>query len=154
MNNRKYHISGFTLIEMLLVIVIIAIMTSIAFFSLLRSFQQTALREAAVQVAADLKKSRLNAQKTGQLATLTITPNTSSYSMQTGTATPIIRQLPKRIVITNAVGVANISYQPPYGTLAAGGVTWQLVNPSNPDLRLFIKITGITGKVSISERAN
>ncbi len=145
---------GFSLLELLLVITIIAILSGVLFFSLIRSVHQNQLREASIQLSADLRKARLNAQKTGLDNTLEITDNSSDYTLKTGTQTPITRELPYGIKIFKVLAVTKIVYHPPYGTLDTNGSIWRISRSDSNDPQLFIKTVGITGKVIISASQN
>ena len=55
---RRLGTRGFTLIEVLVIIAILGIIMGIFGLNLLRSLRQSQLREAASQLAGDLRRSR------------------------------------------------------------------------------------------------
>ena len=52
--------------------------------------------------------------------------------------------------VTAVEGGPSVTYRPPFGTLGANGAVWEVQSPASADLRLYVKVVGITGKVMIS----
>lgn len=142
--------AGFTLLELLLVIAILGIVFGIFSWFLLRSLRQTELREAAAQLIADLRRSRSNAQQSGRVSTLELGPLKTAYSVKIGSGTPRNFSLPHRVTVEAQVGGSRVVNQPPFGTLDDTGLVWKLQSPAYSDMRLYVKVVGITGKVMLS----
>ncbi|WP_295817734.1 type II secretion system protein [uncultured Deinococcus sp.] len=150
----RFRRGGFTLIEVLLVMAILAVVMGVLGLLLVRSLRQTQLREAASQVAGDLRRVRADAQKTGQVSTLTLAAAGSRYTMQAGSTAARVVEVPNQVTVTPVSGEPRITYRPPFGTLGAEGAVWAVQSPAAADLRLYVKIVGITGKVMISGTAD
>lgn len=145
---------GFTLVEVLLVMAVLAVVMGVIGLLLVRSLRQTQLREAASQVAGDLRRVRADAQKTGQDSTLTLAATGSSYTMQAGSAASRVIEVPHQLTVTSVSGDSQVTYRPPFGTLGEDGAVWAVQSPAAGELRLYVKIVGITGKVMISGTAD
>ncbi|GHF45802.1 prepilin-type N-terminal cleavage/methylation domain-containing protein [Deinococcus metalli] len=142
--------AGFTLVELLVVLAILGIIMGLFGWNLLRGLRQQELREAASQLAGDLRRSREDAQRTGQDSTVTLAAAKTTYSVTTGPATPRVVEVPHRVLVTPVQGGASVTYHPPFGTLGAQGAVWEVQSPAADDLRLYVKVVGITGKVMVS----
>lgn len=146
--------AGFTLLELLLVIAILGIIFGIFSWFLLRNLRQTELREAAAQLIADLRRSRSNAQQSGRVSTLELSPLKTAYSLKVGSGAPRTVGLPHRVTVEAQVGGSRVVNQPPFGTLDDTGLVWKLQSPSYSDMRLYVKVIGITGRVMLSAAAD
>ncbi|MFD2608375.1 Tfp pilus assembly protein FimT/FimU [Deinococcus taklimakanensis] len=145
--------AGLTLLEMLVVLAILGIIAGIFYMNLMNSIRQQDVRNAAYQLVTDLRRARTDAQKTGQPVTVRIVNSTSSYARQVAGAAEQTRTLERGVTVQSTGAAASslaVTYQPPYGTLAATGTTWRVQSPANPNIRQFVKIVGVTGKVMIS----
>lgn len=148
--------AGFTLLELLVVIAILGIIVGAFSLFLLRTIRQNELRDAAYQLVGDLRRARTGAQKSGVVNSVTVTTGTSAYAF-TVAGSPLQTRnltLPHGVTISPMGSTVNLSYQPPFGTLAATGVSWKLTSPSNANLNLWVKAIGITGKVMLSATEN
>ncbi|WP_075836848.1 pilus assembly FimT family protein [Deinococcus marmoris] len=148
--------AGFTLLELLVVIAILGIIAGAFSLFILRNIRQSELRDAAYQIIGDLRRARTGAQKSGVINSVTITTATSAYAVAVAENPPraVNLTLPHGVTVTAQSGGANVAYQPPFGTLDTTGVSWKLTSPSNPNLNLWVKAIGITGKVMVSATQN
>ncbi|WP_309569804.1 prepilin-type N-terminal cleavage/methylation domain-containing protein [Deinococcus sp.] len=142
--------AGFTLVELLVVIAILGLILGIFGLNLMRSLRQNQLREAASQLAGDLRRSRADAQKTGQNSTLTLAAGKTTYTRVVGAGAPQVVTVPNGVTVMAVDGGPSVTYRPPFGTLGAGGAVWEVQSPAAADLRLYVNVVGITGKVMIS----
>lgn len=153
---RRFQ-AGFTLLELLVVIAILGIMAGAFSLSLIRSIRQNELRDAAYQLIGDLRRARTGAQKTGVDNKISVVANTSTYTLLVyNTPTPISRTytLPHGVKISPVGSTTDLTYKPPFGTVETIGASWKLTSPSNPNLNLWVKAIGITGKVMLSATQN
>ena len=142
--------SGSTLVEILVVLAILGILMGLFGLTLLRSLRQNQLREAASQLAGDLRRSRADAQNSGQASTLTLDSAKTRYTRVVGAGAPQALDVPNGVTVTAVEGGPSVTYRPPFGTLGADGAVWEVQSPASADLRLYVKVVGITGKVMIS----
>ena len=139
--------AGFTLLELLLAMSILAIVAGIFGFTLIGTYRANQVREAASQLTGDLRQARSEALKTGQSASVTVAANSAAYTF-TRAGTPQTRTLPAGVTLTNASGGPTVVYVAPTGTTGGNGVTWTLTSPGGTR-SLKVKVVGITGKVMI-----
>ncbi|GAA0497660.1 pilus assembly FimT family protein [Deinococcus depolymerans] len=139
--------AGFTLLELLIAMAILAIVAGIFSFSLLGTYRASQVREAAAQLTADLRQARSDALRTGQSASVTVAANSAAYTF-TRAGTPQARTLPNGVTLTSVVGASNVIYTAPTGTTGGNGTTWTLTSPGGTR-SLKVKVIGITGKVMI-----
>lgn len=142
--------AGFTLLELLVVIAILGIIAGAFSLFLLRNIRQSELRDAAYQIIGDLRRARTGAQKTGVVNSVEIITGTSGYQLKVGDGIASARTLAHGVKINPVDTTVILKYQPPFGTLAATGVSWKLTSPADPNLNLWVKAIGITGKVMLS----
>lgn len=142
--------AGFTLLELLVIMAILGIIAGIFGLFLIRALRQNELRDAAYQLISDLRRARSGAQKTGVDNVVEIVPNTSGYSLKVGDGAASARTLPNRVRINPVGATTLLTYRPPFGTLSANGISWKLTSPADPNLNLWVKAIGITGKVMLS----
>lgn len=143
---------GYTLIELLIVLAIIAILSGIFGLSLIRSLRTAELRDAATQVAADFKRARSQAQKgsadvvivtPGNTAGSTYTVNGSSRSLERGVTLICVSGCSPASAATNT-----ITYSAPYGELVgAVGDIMEVRSPYNGIAAFQIRVVGVTGKI-------
>ncbi|AZI42338.1 prepilin-type N-terminal cleavage/methylation domain-containing protein [Deinococcus psychrotolerans] len=139
--------SGFTLLELLIVMVIIGILATILFFNFTAQFQKTRLRNAVTMLSSDLERARSASWRSGQNTKIQLLGNGSGYTYQQGVSTSTV-VFPDGVTASLApASLANsISYTAPFADTGAisGTFTLRGVNPSYTDA---IRIIGVTGKV-------
>ncbi|THF68123.1 type II secretion system protein GspH [Deinococcus sp. Arct2-2] len=143
--------SGFTLLELLVVMTIIGIVAGVLGFSLLNNLRRTQLQSAAAQLSADLRLTRTNAQKTGLMSAVTVVAGGTTYTAQTRPTQAQTRSLENGItLVPDSSSLTTVKYYPPFGTLATTGTLWELRSPTTWIPSVFLKVVGVTGKVMIS----
>ncbi|MGM9321542.1 pilus assembly FimT family protein [Deinococcus aquaticus] len=145
-NPRAWQ-AGFTLLELLLAMSILAIVAGIFGFTLIGTYRANQVREAASQLTGDLRQARSEALRSGQSASVMVAANSSTYTFNRA-GTPQTRTLPGGVTLTGVVGLNNIVYVAPTGTTSGNGTTWTLTSPGGTR-SLKVKVIGITGKVMI-----
>lgn len=154
MRRRAKHArAGFTLLEMLMVLVILGILTGVMAFNLLGNLRRTEVRNAAAQVMNDLRLARMNAQKTGLVSPVTIVNGTGGYTAQTNAGAVQIKTLENGVTLwaTTSTNGFQVAYRPPFGTLDTIGLVWEVRSRAAQVPSLYIKVVGVTGKVILSE---
>lgn len=156
-NNYKKRQSGFSLIELLVVITIITIAVSLIATAMRGVVIQTQLKEAQTQLVADLIKAKTASIRYS--SPVTVTFNESSYTLTQ--QEPFSEQTVN--IRNNATlsfyksdgsfgtATTSLSYNNPYGevSLPEGDQGWQIrIAKGNRDY--FIKIVGLTGKVIVN----
>ena len=162
MRNRRQH--GFTLLELLVVMTIVGILIAIVISSSLTTQRRSQLRDAAVQLIADLNQARGLSSRTsvdtavalcvsGSACTATSGPTTTYQNAWTGAGSGI-RILPNGIKVAVYSSSANkITYAAPNGEVSTNGILWQLSSPTISDV-YYVKAVGVTGKVIFSATPN
>ena len=145
---------GFTLLEILVVLGILGILGAIGYSSYLRSIRLGQLREAAYQVASDLRSARSSAMRLSQSASVSWAASgaVTSYSVVTAGSSSA-RSVPNTLSFSCQSGCAtkSIIYTAPYGEL--GGATGSILSFSSPSINatIYVKIVGVTGKVMVTD---
>ena len=161
MNRSAVRTSGFTLLEILIVMAIIGILAAIGYSSYLKTTRSNQVAEGARVFAGDLIALRDAAQKTSVDATITwtaapdqaITSYVINRSNTDATRTPA-----SAIVITcvsatgGACSAKTIEYDAPYAETEAGAV-FKISSAYDSSVRpLFVKVGNVTGKVMFSDK--
>lgn len=162
---RTGHAAGFTLIEVLVALGILAILLGVGVSSLLSSIRRSELTEGARAFAADLERARGSAQKQSLPASVTWSALAgqpiTAYGLTRGAATQT-RTPPARVklVCVSMVGSAcnqaapRLLFTAPFAE-ASGGAVFQLTHSLSSSVpALYVKVGGVTGKVSISETSD
>ncbi|GAA5534379.1 type II secretion system protein [Deinococcus aluminii] len=146
---------GFTLLELLVVLAIIGILAGIFGISLIRSIRNAELREAATQVATDLRRARSQAQR-GSADVVLVLPGSGGGT--TYTVDTVTKTLPNnvKVICKTTCGsgtTTNVTYQAPYGELGAGatGSAYTIRSPMSGISDLEVRIVGVTGKVILTK---
>ena len=150
MNSRR---GGFTLLEILVVLVILAILGAISYSYSLRSIRLGQLREAAYQVATDLKAARSSAMRLTQPGAVNWTASSAitSYNVVIG-GNSTSRTVPNDLSFACQSGCStpSISYKAPYGEIGAAGTILAFSSPAI-SATIYVKVVGVTGKVIVSD---
>ncbi|WP_291426073.1 prepilin-type N-terminal cleavage/methylation domain-containing protein [Deinococcus sp.] len=139
---------GFTIVELLVVISIIGIMVLVFTLNLLSSYRGVQLRDAATQIASDLKKARSNSQKISTQISITM-PGTNGGATYTVGSSPAVT-LANGIMIyckTNCnPSSGTFAYQAPYGVIMPVGSVFTIRSPYGNVAPLELRLSGVTGK--------
>lgn len=160
----RRSLTGFTLIELLVVIAIIGILSAALVAFSANSLRKTQLRDGAVQVLADLRQARSQAQRSSQgssvtLSSVAVASPSATYTTQWGgAATATTRSLSGLIRVapytTSPINSARtISYGAPYGEVTGTGIVWEISSTAISN-KLYVKAVGVTGKVVLSDTPN
>lgn len=145
---------GFTLIEILTVLVILGIALLIGVPLGIQALRQSQLREGATQVVTELQRLRSQAQRDSVALTLSLdTANPNAYSLTRSSVTQV-RTLPHRLQLTaydsSVPANASATFSAPYAQLSPrGGLVWVVAAPGSAR-KLYVKLVGVTGKVNLS----
>jgi prepilin-type N-terminal cleavage/methylation domain-containing protein len=161
---RRTKIQGFTLIELLIVMVIVGIVATILLGFFVTNLRKTQLRDGAVQLMADMRQARSQAQRTSQGSSVILTstsvgsPSKTYRTQWGGAATPTTKTLSDPIRVapftTAPVNSGNsLSYSAPYGEVTGTGVVWEISSTVIPN-KYYVKAVGVTGKVILSATPN
>ncbi len=157
---------GFTLLQTLVVMAIIGMLASVLGYYSYVSVQAGRLREAAQQVVVDIQRARSQAQQTSENSQVALCATISTscvpaatnrvYTVRWGAggtgAGSGTRTLPYNITLTSvatAAGSGYLAYTAPYAETEATGPVWQVTSPASAVRPLYIKVVGVTGKVSL-----
>lgn len=156
--------SGFTLLEILIVLAVLGILMGIFGLSYLRSIRAAEVREGANQMAADLRSARASAQRRSQNASLTWADGTAAlttYSVLIPSAPAAqARTLPRGVTFrcvtgggcpAASAGVRTLTYNAPYGemTTTINGIRF-LVESQTPNIpAIEVRVVGVTGRVML-----
>ncbi|MFC5847073.1 pilus assembly FimT family protein [Deinococcus petrolearius] len=146
---------GFTLLELLMVLAIIGILASIFSWNLIRSIRTAELREAATQVATDLRRARSQAQRGSAAVQLTL-PGTAGGTTYTvaGQSRAVANQVTIVCKTSCSASTVNVTYTAPYGELGATGSVFTVRSPVGGITPYEIRIVGVTGKVILTRAAS
>lgn len=159
LSNRQ---DGFTLLELLIVMAIVAILAGIAAAALNRTIRNNQIAEGAQALAASFQSARNSSQRdsTGAVIAWAGTGTNQSFSSYTVTRGSQIRTqgLPTGIIAKcvllgtlTACGTNSLSYNAPYAEVTNGAI-FQVSHSTDASARpLFVKVGGVTGKVIVSE---
>lgn len=136
---------GFTLLELLIVIVVVGILVSLGFSSFINAQRNAQLQEATAQFATDLQRARSTAQRYNRSANLVLGQDGSSYTLTLDGA-PTVRQLPHAAQIQRVKGSGTVTYSAPYGEVDAADRHFVISTPRTDTTR-SVRVIGVTGKV-------
>ncbi len=153
---------AFTLLEILIVLLILGIILSFTMFSFTASIRRAEVTEAARSLVADITKIR-NTSTKSSITTSMEWPNNAgenitAYTLNAGT--PVQHSVDPKIVLTclpealSACDIKKLSYAPPYGEIESG-LTFRVSSALNSTVKpMFVKVSGVTGKVIFSATQN
>ena len=153
------RVRGFTVLELMIVLVVIGIIGAIFSYTLFNSFQSSLVQQGATQLAADLNRAKSLSQRstTNSSVTISATGASNTYTTQwinasTGGILIQTSTLPNGISVSlpSTNGGSNIvTFSPPFGTQDAVGEVW-VVSGASRVPPLYVKVIGVTAKVVIS----
>lgn len=162
----KHTRDGFTMLEILALLVVLGIMLAIATPSYVRYINTMRMRESTQQVARDLERARTEAKRTNTCWTFKRISSTQ-YRLQsyvnstnaalpsrecTGTAGTVINRTMGPGTALNLVTTADTAYfRPPFGTNygASEKLSFQIVSTANTSIRSTVTVLGVLAKVII-----
>lgn len=160
-SNHRRMISGFTLLEMLIVLAVLGILIAAGLTTFAQQARQTLVRQAAVQVQADLEQLRSSAirfNRNFQFRWSNAALNGYSVdAIDPVTAGAVVsknRLLPDGVKIDVAGSTPtteSVTYVSPLATLELTPPVFRVQIPNSSSTNpLFVKIIGVTGRVVIS----
>lgn len=156
MKSVKYYQSGFTLIEMLLIMAIIGIISAIGWQVYLRGARQAEVQDVATQLEAAIKQARSNAQTSGanHEVSWVVDGSTVPSIVKSYTVTNVFTLAEKTIVPDQKVIITCLKdcttplvYRAPFGEIDAVGPTFQVESAFPGIGKRVIRVYGVTGKV-------
>lgn len=155
MNGRH---GGFTLLEMLVVLAVIAILLSIGFFSYRRYIARQNLTEAQQSLAQALNTARSESRRLSLDRRVQWKKGGNLLTVLSGDGATKIRDvpIPNGLTLTSKdtspVGTTlNFTYTAPYGRTDAINTEFDLVN-NTYGMTAIVRVIGVTGKVVRSAR--
>jgi prepilin-type N-terminal cleavage/methylation domain-containing protein len=133
---------GFSLIELLIVLAILAVVMVIGYASLRPLMLDSRVRSAAAEVATSLQRARSFAQRQNVDATWELV-NANTYRLVLDTRV-VEHTLPEGLTFTAPSPGTQITYTAPYGERASAAVK---VVVSGYGRQSEIRVVGVTGKV-------
>lgn len=148
---RKFREKGFSLIEFLIVIAVIAILVGIAAPNYLRWRATTLTAEAAQQFARDVDRLRTEVKRENAGAAVVVTSGQRSYEVDGRTvALPGGVEVYRVTDDGTVVAKTTMTFHPPHATLdAVRRRTFELRWIANPDIQRTVIVVGVTGKAII-----
>jgi len=144
--------SGFTLLEILVVLAVVGVLLGLATPSYLRWRANSITNEAALQFASDIERTRTEAKRRNtrmriELASGTAAKGYLRIDLTSGARTSI--SLPRGVRLERLGESMGATFFPPYGTtdapLRSFAVRWH----NDAAITRTIRVVGVTGKVIV-----
>lgn len=149
MNSPK-NTSGFTLLELLVVLAMLAIMFAIAWGPANGYMAQARVKEGAEQFARDVQGEHFEAKRRNATRTVTVSSSGTTYTIAGTTY-----NLPSGVRFSSS-SAGNITFYGPYGTtIATSGVagpnlqSFTLISAQNSSFTRTVTVVGLIGKVIV-----
>lgn len=137
--------AGFTLLETLVVVVIVALVAAIAWPRISTPSPSLLVRTTALRLAADLRSARADAMRTGATQTVTVDPaRRMVWQNEDGRPRRLARAV--RISVSGATGTGIVTFRPDGGS---SGGDFVLAAGSQ---RTSVSVDWMTGTVSVGRR--
>ena len=146
---RAFKEEGFTLLELLIVMVVVGILAALGLSGYLNAQRNAQLSEASTQFATDLQRARSEAQRYNRDASLALNADGSSYTL-TLDGQETTRQLPHDAQVEITAGRPTVTYSAPYGEVDAPDRRFVISTARTPNVR-SVRVIGVTGKVITSD---
>lgn len=150
--------AGFTLIEILVVLAVLGILLALGISSYLRWARNAEVQAAAAQLAADLNRVRITAQRSSRDAQLRFdSPQTYTLLLPAASGGDVARSLPPGLQFaaypTNAaLAGQTVTYRAPYAELSADSpAAFTLSRVQDGYRKVRVGLAGLTGTVVTSE---
>ncbi len=143
------HAQGFTLLELLFVLVILGVLASLGFSTLMEARGRAQLEEATVQFAADVQRARSTAQRHNRSASIALGEELGRYTLTLNDVTHE-RRLPHDAQVSVEHGSGSVTYSAPFGEVNALSRRFTIASARTERVR-YVKVIGVTGKVIISD---
>jgi prepilin-type N-terminal cleavage/methylation domain-containing protein len=141
---------GFTLLELVVVLAVLATVTALALPSIRRGSQNLQLRAGAGRVASLLREARLQAVTYRRPTRVALEPSHRGAALKwDGTDEPLRRvELPERFRLSTVSGGESLTFSP-RGIVR--DAQWAVEGPGGR--RLIVEVHGITGRVAVAAPA-
>jgi general secretion pathway protein H len=142
--------AGFTLVELVVVMAILAIVTAFVLPSIRRGSEGLQLRSSAARVASLLREARQRAVTERRPTRAVLQPSRHAVAFGwDGSADPLHRiELPDRLRLEATAGGETLTFSP---RGLARDARWALEAPGGR--RLIVEVHGVTGRVSVAAPA-
>ncbi len=134
---------GFTLIEVLVTLAVLAILLGLSATGLSQYRKRLALNQAATQLATDLNRARSQARRTSTRQAVSAPNGATRYTIASPGRT-VVRGLPGGVRFYRG---ATVTFYPPYGNTDA--TPKQFVLEGVGGERVFVNVVGIGGKAVV-----
>lgn len=149
--------AGFTLLEMLVVLAIIAILAGLGFSGYLRWRAANTVLQGAQEFATQINRTRLSAKKTGTCWQIKVSADTqyqvkkfTENNCASGTAESTTSfSMPAGTKIARGTGTNDISFYSPHGTTDVGQTRYDVTWASNSTIKREVYITSVLGRVIV-----
>ena len=139
--------AGFTLIEMLIVLAILAVIFLMGTFLFFGLNRRTTVRQGLSEIAATLNRARSESQRYNTNVTFTLTG--SNYTLTRGGVTRTYT-FPTAVATTAVSGSpTTVTYLAPYGEVQQTGTAFRVRSTTNTAVSGVVGVVGLTGKVVI-----
>lgn len=146
----SHRTSGFTLLEMLVVMAIMAVLTAIVWGPTNRYLVQTKVKEAAQQFASDVQSQHFEAKRLNTTRTIEVAASSRTYKISN-----VNYRLPDGVVFSSS-STGTVTFHGPYGTtLPTSGTagpnlqSFTLVSSQNASVSRTVTVVGLIGKVIV-----
>lgn len=142
---------GFTLLEFLVVLAIIALIAGIFGTSLIRNIRAAELREATASVASDLRRARSLAQRGSVDQVISWGAGEVTTYLVNDRETPLLNNVRVSCISGCEDSVNSLTYTAPYGEVnRPQGYIFRFTSPMGNITPIDVKVVGITGKVIVT----